>query len=310
MPELRVPPHQPGTLLGGELGLDHVGIAVRDLEAAAPELRKLGFGSPSEGKLPNGIQNLNYYFKDTTYLETMSAWDAGKAAWLAGFTRHHQGAYFLALCVHSAEETAAFLARRGLETMPPRPGTIEVKGGAAPAGEMWKTLFFKRSPFPAGSFFFIAYGRQVRQSLFDRLRSRQLRRQYFSHPNTALGVRAVWMAVKDAEATAQSFGRIGLPPGRGVQLAALGARGRLVEAGIGSILVLEPSDPRGQVAAFLAARGEGLFGLSIQVRHLDLARLRVEKNTGRTLPPAPGFFGNGLLLPPELTQGAWMEMSE
>jgi hypothetical protein len=306
---MRPPPHRPGTLLGGELGLDHAAIAVRDLGAATESYRKLGFGSPSAGKLPNGIQNVNYYFKDTTYLETMSAWDDKKAAWLADFTRKHEGAYFLALCVHSAEETAAFLAKRGFATHPPRPGRIGAPGAATPAREMWKTLFFKRSPFPRGSFFFIAYDRQVRQNLFDRLSSRPIRRRYFSHPNTAQGIRAVWMAVKNAEATARSFRDIGLPPGRSVEHAALGARGRLVPAGIGSILVLEPSDPAGKLAAFLAARGEGLIGLSIHVRHLDMARLRIQQNTARSIAPTQGFFGPSLLLPPEMTHGAWMELS-
>jgi hypothetical protein len=310
LPELRIPPHQPGTLLGGELGLDHVAIAVRDLEATQKSYQKLGFGRPSPGKLPNGIQNANYYFKDTTYLETMSAWDAKKAPWLARFTKHHEGAYFLALCVHSAEETAAFLAKRGFETMPPRPGTIQAPGDKAPTGELWKTLFFKRSPFPPGSFFFIAYGQKVRQNLFDRLKVREIRRRYFFHPNTALGIRAVWMGVKDADAVARTFDRMGLPAGRSVELAALGARGKLVEAGIGAILVLEPSRPDGKLAAFLASRGEGLFGLSIQVRHLKMARLRIEQNTGQTVAPVPGFFGPALLLPPELTHGTWMEMSE
>ena len=101
-PPLRIPAPKPGPLLGGELGLDHVAGAVRDLEVAQMTYRKLGFTSPSPGRLPNGIQNINYYFVDTTYLETMSAWDAKKAGWLASFTRKHEGAYFLALCIRSA----------------------------------------------------------------------------------------------------------------------------------------------------------------------------------------------------------------
>jgi hypothetical protein len=310
LPALAIPPPKSGTLLGGELGLDHVAVAVRDLDAAKATYGKLGFAAPSPGKLPNGIQNINYYFVDTTYLETMTAWDAKKAGWLASFTKKHEGAYFLALCIRSAEDTTAFLRQRGFEMAPPIPGTIQVPGTGNAPRELWKTLFFKKSPFPEGSLFFIAYGQQVRQALFDRLKNRRVRRMYFTHPNTALGVRAVWMAVKNAAVADRAFQAIGLPPGREVQSKVLGARGRLVPAGIGDILVLEPSDPKGKVAAFLADRGEGLLGISIQVRRVAAARVVVEQGLGRPFIPSSTFYGEGLLLPPELTHGTWLELSE
>ena len=56
-------PYDPDTLLGGEVGIDHVGIAVRDLAAATRVYTEvLGFGLPQHGKLPTGIQNTNFFF--------------------------------------------------------------------------------------------------------------------------------------------------------------------------------------------------------------------------------------------------------
>ena len=150
----------------------------------------------------------------------------------------------------------------------------------------------------------------MRRALFDRLKTRRIRRGFFSHPNTALGVRAVWMAVKNAAATTRAFQGIGLPPGRAVESKVLGARGRLVPAGIGDILVLEPSEPTGRLAAFLVERGEGLFGISIQVRQLAAARVVIERGFNRSLVPTTTFFGEGLLLPPDMTHGTWLELSE
>ena len=74
-------PPLPVSLFAGERGLDHVGIAVKDLTAARQTFNgALGFGGFEEGRLPNGIANLNYYFEDSTYLETLNAWSAGKAS--------------------------------------------------------------------------------------------------------------------------------------------------------------------------------------------------------------------------------------
>src|SRR6202044_1867650 len=82
-------------LLGGERGLDHVGVAVKDLDAATRAYHDvLGFDRPTEGKLPNGLRNVNYYFADSTYLETLTYWDRGKAEWLASFTDKHEGGLF------------------------------------------------------------------------------------------------------------------------------------------------------------------------------------------------------------------------
>ena len=73
-------------LAGSERGLDHVGIAVQDLAAARETFQqRLGFGILEDGKLPNGIQNTNYYFEDSPIWRLSMPWDPDKVRWLVEF---------------------------------------------------------------------------------------------------------------------------------------------------------------------------------------------------------------------------------
>ena len=180
------------TLLGGERGLDHVGLAVKDLDAATHVYHDLlGFSRPIEGKLPNGIRNVNYYFTDATYLETLVHWDRARAPWLAQFTDQHTGALFGVLAAHSPEASTAFLAKRGIKASEPYSGTIEVTGqgaaeGAAPE-EKWQTFFLPEGLLPGNPLYFISYRRAPRDEFLRKLQSRDVRRLLY-HENTALGL--------------------------------------------------------------------------------------------------------------------------
>jgi catechol 2,3-dioxygenase-like lactoylglutathione lyase family enzyme len=308
-PEKKIPA-PPETLLGAERGLDHIGVAVRDLEAARRSFAALGFVHPVAGRLPNGVQNVNYYFEDTSYLETLNHYDAAKAPWLARFLEKHEGARFLVLAVEDIDGTATFLRRRGFETNPPSPGTIQVAGAKTQAPtEMWRTLFFKVSPVPADSLFFISYNAKQRNEVQVKLRDPKIRRR-LHHPNTAVGIRAAWIAVPDAEAVARVYERIGLRLGPSFTDQMWGARGREVIAGQGSILVVQPVDPKGGVATFIKKRGGGIIGVTISVAKIEVARRRIEERIGRTFPAYKGHFGDSILITPELTHGVWLELAQ
>ena len=85
-------------------------------------------------------------------------------------------------------------------------------------------------------------------------------------------------------------------------------RGREIEAGGGRIVLLEPKGKTGKAASFLAERGEGIMGVSIEVGSLETARALLEKNTKRDFVSYAGAYGNSILIPAELAHGVWIEM--
>jgi len=309
--------HDPSSLLGGEQGLDHVGVAVKDLDGARKIYsEKLGFGSPQEGKLPNGLKNVNFYFGDTTYLELVTYYDRQKNPWVASFVdRHEKGAMFLMLCVYSYAHTANFLRRRGFEVGNPLPGRIETKGARNPQpgrrrAPMWVNFTLKDKGL-SGNVSFIAYSRRMRNYMLRRLKDEKLRRKTFSHPNTALGLRSAWIAVKQLKPARKVFESIGLQGGRDFDMKPLDARGSEIKAGQGTLMLVEPRHrARGPVADFLKRRGEGIVGLSFEVESLETARRLIENRAKIKLEPYDGPLGRAFMVPQEQAFGVYLELFE
>jgi catechol 2,3-dioxygenase-like lactoylglutathione lyase family enzyme len=304
-------PATSATLLGGERGLDHVGIAVRDLAAATRTFRDvLGFNRPTEGTLPNGIHNMNYYFGDSTYLETMVAWDRGKAPWLASFTDSHEGAMFAVLAAFSPESTRAFLGRRGIAVGDPYSGTIRTEGEDAMPAEKWRTFFLPKGLLLGDPLYFIAYERKDRDEFLHKLEVPRIRRA-FHHKNTALGLRAVWIAVRDLAEATRAYESIGLVKEAPFADAPLDANGQSFGAGAGEIRLLAPRSPTGPLATFLNDRGAGaIVGMTLVVGSVATAAAGIGERAHVTLEPAPALVGSAVRLPPEITHGVWMEMTQ
>jgi hypothetical protein len=133
-------------------------------------------------------------------------------------------------------------------------------------------------------------------------------KNFIHHPNTAKRLVSAWMAVKDLEAVTKAYELIGLPSGRRISFPQLGARGREIMAGGGVILLLEPTTPKGIVASFLSDRGETIMGVSIEVSSLAEARRIIEVNSKQQYKTYAGLFGQSILIPAGLANGAWIEL--
>ena len=301
------------TLLGGERGLDHVGIAVRDLDAATHTFHDLlGFDRPTAGTLPNGIRNVNYYFPDATYLETMVHWDRERAPWLAAFTDHHEGALFTVLAAFSPEDTNAFLARRNIRIASIYAGTIQTAADAAMPDEKWKTFFLPDGQLPGDPLYFIAYRRAERDDYLRKLESRAARRQLY-HANTVLGLRAAWIAVPDLATATRAYEAIGLPRGRSFRDPQLRADGQVFEAGRGQLWLIAPTAgaPDSPVAAFLRERGgPAVLGVTLAAGSLPACARLLAARTGRSFPEYDGVLGRSIRVPPDLAHGVWLELAQ
>ena len=130
----------------------------------------------------------------------------------------------------------------------------------------------------------------------------------FKHPNTAMGIRSVWIAVDDVAKESKSLDSVGFRIAKGKRINGIGGDGPQTDAGRGVIRVLQPSDPKGKVASFLADRGEGIMGITIEVSSLQKARDIIEQATKQKFAPYQGVHGNSILVPPSLTRGVWLEL--
>jgi catechol 2,3-dioxygenase-like lactoylglutathione lyase family enzyme len=299
------------TLLGQGWGVDHVGVGVRDLAQAQHDYEQLGFKVSKGGHFPGGLSNSIVDLQNKSYLELLSVSASTSikqddASEIADFLNRHEGAMFLGINVASAKAAADYLKAHNFDVTDPDPGSIMKEGETTPPPPMWYSVGTADKP-AAGKkgftipIFLIEY---LSTNWTDKARAEGR----MDHPNTAMGIHAVWFAVHDAEAQLRTLRDAGLEVGETREARFLGAHGREVKAGQGVLLLLESSDKNGLLTKYLSDHDEGLIGLSIEVAFLGKARQLAESQTGRKLGTYKGFYGTSFLLPPEVTHGVWLEM--
>src|SRR5436190_12726137 len=196
----------PSILLGSGHGLDHVGIAVRDLEIAKRTCRNLGFTVFAGVKHPDlGTRNSGPAF-ETGYLELITFWDRTKAigGMVANFLQKHEGGLFVGLDVSPVDGTAKLLRASGFNVHGPEAASaIEdpEQHDQPPNGGSWRFLGFPNGPIPAAhlpvkssdAIFFLQYDPWVGNL----------------HANTAKKLSSVWMGVRDLEASVRGYESMG-----------------------------------------------------------------------------------------------------
>ena len=296
-------------LLGAGRGVDHVMIAVRDINRASDFFSShLGFNAKIWGKFPDGVENAGTYFGNRSYLELLGIYDRNKAAQttIAKLLEKHEGALGMALHVSSAERAARFLKSRGFDVKGPTDYPSAADGAQNADPWWWRTVSFDKPTLPGGDVFLIEYNEQVGEDYrkkdpqgFDAART---------HPNTAKHIESVCVAVKDLKRAVKAYESIGLSTGRQVRLPHFGATGREILAGAGVVMLLQANNTNSMVASFIEMRGEAIMGLSIKVAELDTARKILETNIKQTFTPYEGAYGRSVLVPAEVTHGVWVEM--
>ncbi|CAA7619395.1 VOC family protein [Magnetospirillum sp. SS-4] len=164
-------------------GLDHVIIAVRDLDAAAETFRRLGFTLSSRGNHAEwGTANLCLMFGDD-YLELLAAVaEGGPAERVRAFTREREGLMGL---VFASDDAAADSRRLGLGEPGGLSRTVETASGPQLARFVAQPLPPEATP-GVGSF------------LCQHLTPEVLRQPgWLDHPNGAVGIASVTALVAD-----------------------------------------------------------------------------------------------------------------
>ena len=187
-------------------GLDHVGVAVPDLDAAAAEWTSLGFTlqplAPhlSDGQ-PTGTGNRNIMLRQG-YIELLATIDiAGfpgrPSATIARFLAHHIGIHVLTLAMEDEEAAAARLTRAGFS-----PTITRSSRPADPADPHGPQAEFARIPLTDAD---------PRLQLLRHLTPALVwQDRFLTHPNRAIALREVIIAA-DASFAARLARAAGLP---------------------------------------------------------------------------------------------------
>lgn len=235
------------------LTLDHVVIAVADLDRAFADYTALGFTVIRGGEHADGITaNVLVVLADGAYLELI-AWHRPNPGnrWSEVFHRAGEGFLDHALLPGDIEADVAAAQGRGLDIGAPLAGGRNRPDGARLE---WKTA---RSP---GSDVPFLCGDVTPRAL--RVQEGTVRH----HPNGVIGVSDLTVAVRDLDASLHRYAAllgVSAPSAGEIVVAGMPARGVTLPLGPDTTVTLaSPTGEGGLVAESLAARGEGPVALA------------------------------------------------
>jgi len=256
-------------------GLDHIPVAVSDLDAAAEDYRKLGFtlkpGRPHE----NGIRNQHVKFADGAEIELITA-SAARDPLTHEYLEHLAGG-----------DGPAFLALFAPE-LDPLARLFDDMGRA-----------YRRSAgilsFPAGDdLHYVFFGR--------RNASPTDRPEHFRHANGAEALIGVWLAGDDLSAERDLLVRLG---------ATIGEEELRVP---NETRVTVARFPQAEIVLLPGSRqltpGRRIIGATLRARSLGPLR-GISTSVGRGAPQtAETPHGSSLFLSPGVTHGIWLEFRQ
>lgn len=257
------------------VGLDHVIVAVGDLEAAAARYRALGFSLKPGRPHDNGIRNEHVKFPDGVELELLTA-PAARDELTAEYRRHLEGG--------DGPAFAGFFA----------PDRDRVAREVAAAGHPAER---------SGPLLSVRDGDALEYLFFGgRNHSPTDRPEHFAHPNTAEALIGVWLAPREPAPELSLLERLGATIERREvavpdRLAATVAR---FEEGF---VVLLPASRR-------ITAGRPIVGVTFRVRELAAARRALESGGVEIPATVEHAAGASVFLPPEVAHGLWVELRE
>jgi catechol 2,3-dioxygenase-like lactoylglutathione lyase family enzyme len=299
--------------------LDHVMIMVHDLRGASEDYRKLGFRVRAGSRFPVGIENSVVPFGvGMPYLELVGIYQPGGESIRDNeeFLAQGEGAMYVGLAVTSVMAVAKDLRALGVDVPLPDVATNSEEGGPKTPPPLWRNVTIPHGSSPrADPIFFVEYGEGYHASLLAR--DPKLARKFEEerrkpHPNGAVTVAAVWLAVEQLEAAVARYVDLGFRRAREFRIDHLQARAVELVLGRGSLLVVESVSPNGPVRKLLEQHGFGIEvpGVSIEVPSVDRAIASMDREVSARLRASTGRSGHTVMISPDLTHGVWIELAE
>lgn len=188
--------------------LDHIGVAIRNLEHGRAAYERLGFtltrasihrGSPSPGApvIPFGSGNHCAMFRKG-YLEVVGLTDPTIYSNVKSMVERYEGAHIVAFGVASADAAYDELRGRGIPIQPAR--ALERDAAYGPAGTekrraAFRNMYFEGGAYPESRLLFIEH--LTRDVLWQA--------HLLDHANGAVALRDVFLCTADASAAAAKY---------------------------------------------------------------------------------------------------------
>jgi catechol 2,3-dioxygenase-like lactoylglutathione lyase family enzyme len=230
--------------------IDHLVIAVPDLETAAEDYRSLGFTVVPGGRHPGvGTYNALIAFADSSYIELIGFYEPrADHRWWAPLQR---GGGLVDFCLQTDDLTgdAQALRRAGVEMGDPQPRDRTRPDGV----EVRWTFALARDAHRGVAPFIIAdvTGRDVRVPGERR------------HANGTVGIRRVTVAVGDVATVRGWYSKVLGTPGEDVQRPDVGGAGVRFAVGPHAFDFVAPIRGRGPLADWLAHRGPSPYAATL-----------------------------------------------
>jgi hypothetical protein len=253
-------------------GLDHLPVAVKDLERSAADFEALGFAVKPGRPHANGLRNVHLKFPDGTEIELITAPAATDALsslyhdWLKG----GDGPVFLGLYAPDLGKLTEHLSRVGVSL--DRTGDL----GTIVEPPDLRRLFFAR-----------------------RQRSPTDRPEHFEHKNTAVSLTGIWLAGGTAEQ--RLLKELGAEPASAVRCGPLGPSVHVLAMPEGDVMFLP--------AALHLPADRSIVAASVAVRNLEAVRSLFDSRHIPYDQPA-ACDGRSLWVGPTAAHGLWLEFRQ
>jgi catechol 2,3-dioxygenase-like lactoylglutathione lyase family enzyme len=251
------------------IGLDHIPVAVRDLEAASAAYRALGFALKPGRPHANGIRNAHVKFPDGAGLEllTVAAGVDRLSSKYVDLIRAGDGPAFLSF--HARDTTALHAAlREGGYRFDEAGGLTDLADGTL------DFLFWVRDN-----------------------RSPTDRPEHFAHANGAIALAAVWIATAEGEPLERLLVRLGGRSERRSVLSPDAAEATVVTLAAGEVIILP--------ARLQLLPGRPVIGASFRVKDLGVVR-RTLSRANVSAWPEQGAIPR-VVVEPTHAHGLWLE---
>ena len=277
-----------------DLTLDHVLIAVRDLDAAKDTFERLGFKVTPEGRHPGrGTSNRLVVFGGE-YLELIAVHDPDGDLFrpnLPSFLDEREGLFIFAMGTSDVYERTRSVRAAGVLITNPVKGSRQAADGST--AYSWTQAEIDPEAMPGSQTFFIQHDHTIEERYNDPPDPTK-------HPNGVIGVASLSLAVADANAAAQRwkgvFGMEGTPDG-GSNYATC------VQLGFDncSLDFCQGADGD-EFAKFVERWGEGPYQIVFASKDLDATESLLRGNGVEGVERC----GDSLIVPPESAQGVRM----
>jgi len=245
-------------------GIDHIVVAVADLESAIKDYTELGFAVVRGGKHPRGSYNALIGLADGAYFEILGFYEPMPEHRWWSPTQRGGGVVDYCMGTNDLQADTSALRRAGADMSDPRPGAR-----ARPDGYQVRWV----SAIPVAQFSrlmpFVIKDETPRDERVPRERA---------HRNGATGVATLTVATRDVAAVRRLLAGV-MPQGQEIVRQDLDATGVRFKVGAQTLDYVTPRTPAGPLNDWLQAEGPSPFSVALtggggKAATLDATKLR------------------------------------